>query len=268
MAKRKVQGPPIQDLVPRLEPGLNVLDRFSTKDLETWLARSRNLDELHQRLYFATEPERISRKTELLEALNVKPIGVTFNNWFRVVEHRWANDPLGATGSLKSYGGRFNIGQDIEHAIGRPFPAIYLGDSFETAWREYHQLPAKSGALAGLTIEELSLSGSMTSVRTEGHLERVLDVTDPYAIAPVCRILAKIRMPSGIPDLLRKLRAPKNAIQMVRTAANLQRAITANWRDWPVQFGLPSPSQQFAELVLAAGYEGIRYKSSKSSGYV
>jgi hypothetical protein len=118
-----------------------------------------------------------------------------------------------------------------------------------------------------LTVEELSLSGSMTSVRVDGHLERVLDVTDPYAIAPVCRILAKIKMPSGIPQLLRKLKAPKNAIQMIRTTAQLQRAVTANWRNWPVQFGLPSPSQQFAELALSAGYEAIRYKSSKSSGY-
>lgn len=267
MAKRKVQEPPKRNLVQRLEPGLDVLDRFSTKDLDTWLARSKDLDELHQRLYFATQPERIARKTELTDALNVKPTGISFTQWFRLVEHRWSNDPLGAKGSLKSYGGRFNIGQDIEHSIGRPFPALYFGDSYETAWREYHQVPAKSGALSGLTVEELSLSGSMTSVRVHGRIERILDVTDPYAIAPVCRILAKIKMPNGIPQLLRRLRAPKNAIQMVRTTSDLQRAITANWRTWPIQFGLPSPSQQFAELVVAAGYEAIRYKSSNSSGY-
>ena len=36
-----------------------------------------------------------------------------------------------------------------------------------------------------------------------------------------------------------------------------------NWRKWPVQFGVPSPSQIFADFAIGAGYEAIRYRSTK-----
>lgn len=40
----------------------------------------------------------------------------------------------------------------------------------------------------------------------------------------------------------------------------------SNWRTLPVQFGLPAPSHAVAELVRAAGYEAIVYRSTQGGG--
>ena len=42
--------------------------------------------------------------------------------------------------------------------------------------------------------------------------------------------------------------------------------LESNWRFLPVQHGLPSQSHIIAELIRAAGFEGIRYKSTKGLG--
>lgn len=234
------------------------------------MARSEDLDELHQLLYMAVEPQRARRRADLLTALNVKPAPpVTFERWVRIVEHRWTNCPLSSAGSLIGVGGRFNIGQDIDMSVPKPFPALYIGENHETAYKEHHQIALNGNPTNGLTPEDLALSGSTSTLQMRGHVERVLDLTDPLALAPFCRIVAKFPLPAGIPRILRRLRAPANGVQMIRSPAVLQKALQyRNWRVWPVQFGIPSPSQQFAELAQAAGYEAIRYRSTKNpSGY-
>lgn len=264
MPKRRIQQPPTRTPVGSHAPDLYLLDRFTEKDLETWNARSADLDELHRLLYLGVEPERIRKREALLNALRVKPAApITFDRWVRMVEHRWTNAPLSSAGSLLGYGGRFNIGQDIEWSLAKPFPALYVADSFETSYRERYQT-ARDAPTAGLSAEELALSVSTTTVFLRGHIERILDVSDLNALAPICRILAKIKAPAEATRFLKRLRAPQNTIQMIKTALQLQNALQfQNWRGWPVQFGVPSPSQQFGELAQAAGYEAIRYRSTK-----
>lgn len=244
-------------------PDIYLLDRFSSADVETWNARSRDLDELNYELYFATEPDRLRYRADLIDALCVRPAPpLEIEHWVRVSDYRWAETPLSTAGSLRSWGGRFNVGMDVEQANIAPFPALYLGSTYETAYREKFQLTQDSPSGSGLSPEELALGTSITSVRVNGHIERALDVTDPLALAPVCRILAKIRMPPKAEKLLRRLRMPKGAIRMIKTPAALQRAIMEhNWTIGPSQFGVPSPSQTLAELAIAAGYEAIRYRS-------
>ncbi len=265
MPRRRGSLPPSHSSHVTPFPTIQILDRFTERDLETWTARSGDLDELYRTLYLAVEPERLRQREALINALNAKPAApITFKRHVRIVEHRWTNTPLSSAGSLMGIGGRFNIGQDIDLSLTKPFPALYVGDCFETAYRERYQAARPEGFNGGLSPEDLALGVSTSTVFLRGHIERVLDVNDRLALAPACRLLAKIKMPYGVDRILKRLRAPPNAIQMIKTPAALQDAVLfRNWRTWPVQFGVPSPSQQLAVLAQAAGYEAIRYRSTK-----
>ena len=73
-------------------------------------------------------------------------------------------------------------------------------------------------------------------------------------------------MPPRARELKKKLKIPDGALKMVSTGQMLYGTVFSNWRTLPVQFGLPAPSQVVAELVRAAGYEAILYRSTKGGG--
>ena len=78
-------------------------------------------------------------------------------------------------------------------------------------------------------------------------------------------VFRRIKMPDRAKALKKKL-AMKD-LRMVTTGLELHRAaLEYNWRQGPVQFGLPAPSQVLAEFIRAAGFEGILYKSTKGPG--
>ncbi|MEF2147830.1 RES family NAD+ phosphorylase [Aquilutibacter rugosus] len=262
MPKRKPQQPP-RRATPD-SPKLYLLDQFSAVDLENWNNRSKDVDELILRLYLDTEPDRVRYSKEIQQALSecsTEPF--IFENWFRVVTFKWTNEPLSCAGSLTYVGGRFNVGVDVEHAISGPFPALYLAQDFETAYREKYQLK-RSDSNGGLSSRELSLEGSHTAVRIRGHIERVLDVRDLSRLRPFLNVIKRIKRPATILPLMRRLKIKPDGIVMVNTMGRLERSLTGNWREWPVQYGVPSASQVFAKLAIAAGYEGILYRSSKT----
>lgn len=163
----RTQAVPFRGTPLGLAPSVQLLERFTAADLETWKRRSRELDELHHVLYHGLEPERLRRRDQLIQALARKPAPpFDFENWVRIVPYRYSNDPLSAAGSVRSIGGRFNIGNDCdESGAALVFPALYLGDSHETAFREYYQIGSEELQATGLTPEELSLRRSDTSVR-------------------------------------------------------------------------------------------------------
>lgn len=249
-------------------PNLLLLDAFSEKDLQVWERASQDIDELYRTLYFSVEPKRRQLMPQIIEALSERSISCDFMNWFRLVDTRWTLHPLSAAGSLTGCGGRFNIGRDVADSIPKPFPAIYIGQDYETAFREKFQLESGT-TLNGLAPEDLSLNGSFSSYRMSGHLERVLDVSDLNNLIPLCAVLKRIRMPVELKALAKRLRLGPSGAYMIKTAPQMQDAIQQkNWRAWSVQFDLPSPSQQLAHWAISAGFEGIRYRSTKSStGY-
>lgn len=259
---------------PRILPGesplnLLTLDRFSEADLDKWLGLSEKLDELARTLYFAVEPERIRRQDELIDALNQKPAApADFEGWVRVVDTRWTLSPLSSIGSLKACGGRFNIGSDVLSSSRSPFPALYVGENLETAYRERFQME-QGDTVGGLTAEELALGASTSSYRVRGHVERVFDASSLAALSPIAKVLAKFKMPAEAAAIAKLLKMRRASDMMIRNASSLRTALlVSNWRVWPVQYELPAPSQIFGDLVRAAGYEAIRYRSTKSrSGY-
>lgn len=251
------------------QPGLLELDRFSKADLEKWNTLSKDLDELHAILYAGVEPQRKRHHDELIGALqSVQFAPLDFAGWIRMVPVRYADEPLSAAGSLRGYGGRFNIGSDVDNAIRTPWPALYIASNHETAYREKFGL-AKGDRVDGLSGEELALApgSSYAAFILDGHLDLVFDIAQEGALEPVCNVLRKMKLPIEARKLQKRLRLNKAPIKMIRSAAGLlEETLAANWRGMPAQFGVPAISQILASLIIDAGYAGIRYPSTKSDG--
>ena len=250
-------------------PNLLELDRFCEADLERWNRLSKDLDELSAVLYSGIEPQRQRYHDELVEALRSVPCTpVDFTGWVRMVTLRYTDEPLAATGSLKGWGGRFNIGIDVDKAIPAPWPALYIASDHETAYREKFGI-SKDDRVDGLTAEELALQkdGSYSAIRLNGHLSLVFDLSQASVFEPFCKVLRKISLPAEAVKLRTRLKIPRPQAAMIRSAARLMHEVmVVNWRTLPAQFGNPSVSQILAGLLLDAGYEAIRYPSTKGSG--
>ncbi|MBH1836338.1 RES family NAD+ phosphorylase [Stenotrophomonas maltophilia] len=269
MPRRPQQPVPLHGIPNDFPANIHVLDRFTESDLEVWKKRSRELDALHDELYHGLEPERTRRREQLVEALNSRPAPpFDFENWVRMVQYRYSHDPLSAAGSARSVGGRFSIGNDCdESGAAAVFPALYIGDSHETAFRECYQMASEKMHATGLTPAEMSLRRSDASVRMNGHIERVFDIRSLDNLKPVAKVLAKFTVPRELATLARSLKLGKPEELLIRTPSRLQTNLQdVNWRAWPAQFGLPSPSQRFGLLLKWAGYEGVLYRSSKQPG--
>lgn len=269
MTPRAKQPVPIHGIHNDFTADIHLLERFTESDLETWKRRSRELDEVHDSLYHGLEPERNRRRDQLTAALNAKPAApFDFESWGRMVEFRYSNDPLSAAGSVRSIGGRFNIGNDCdESGAAVVFPALYIADSYETAHRECYQISPDKIRETGLTASELCLRKSDSYVRLRGHIERVFDMRDLRNLGPVAKVLSKFAVPPELVNLARSLKLGKPETLLIRTPSRLQKNLQdTNWRGWPTQFGLPSPSQRFGLMLRWAGYEGVLYRSTKQPG--
>ena len=246
--------------------GVLELDRFSEESVERWNQLSIDLNELYDVLHFNLEPERRRRRADLIAAIKRAPAtSYTLDNWVRIVSYKFSDQPLSSAGSLKSVGGRFNPGVDLEPHTMNPWSALYIAQDHATAYREKFQLH-RDEKVDGLTPEELSLQtgGSYTAFLVRGTLSRVFDMTSPASLAPLATILARIKMPVRAERLKRKLKIKPDALRMVRTPKQIFEAATLhNWRVLPVQFGLPAHSQILAEMIRASGFEAISYPSSK-----
>lgn len=120
--------------------------------------------------------------------------------------------------------------------------------------------------MRGLTAHEFVLrrESSFSHLAVNLWLENVLDVGDLSKLKPASDILKKIRLPSRIAKAARHLRLRPPAL--IRTAAGLQSQILSpNWRVQPVQYDMPSNSQIFGRLCVAAGVHGILYPSIRNA---
>lgn len=178
-------------------------------------------------------------------------------------------NPLSLAGSLNGEGGRFNIGSDLSPGSFTAFPALYIAEDYETAFRE------RFGNFAavkpdGLTLLEVALRSpdSFTQVRLRGLFENVVDVGNLDALKPFVSILREFPVPRGVRQAARRLGLSPPP-WLVRSPVNLQRQLVhPNWRMLPQQFDLPSNSQIFGRIAVAAGLHGIRYPSARQHGKV
>ena len=239
-------------------------------DIARWRIASKDLDQLSASLYFNLEPQRQRFRDELLGALRAVPAArIDFEQWQRVVTYQFSLSPLSAAGSLTQVGGRFNIGRDVDRAMQTPWPALYLAEDSETAFREKFGI-ASSDNRDGLNARELALMGndSITKLTVHGHLEQVFDFDIADCLDAFCAVLRKMKTPSDVPALQRRLGLDRRLHGLIRSAGQLRKEVLVrNWRGAPVQFGLPSPSQILAGMIRDAGFEAIRYPSSKGSAH-
>lgn len=167
-------------------PALTELERFTEASLHQWLAAKANLDALQRALYFQLEPLRQRNVGRLLDALlsQTHP-SLSLDGWSRIVDYRYGLEPLCAAGSLKGEGGRFNIGSELSPGTFTAFPALYIAEDYEAAFRERFASPPREHG--ELSAEELALRspGSFTQVRLRGHIENLIDVGSLDALKPL-----------------------------------------------------------------------------------
>jgi hypothetical protein len=247
-------------------PPLGVLEEFTRASLSKWREAGRNLERLSQQLFFGLEAHRSQHSHELVDAIRASTRGPQqFNGWARLVGYQYTTQPLSMLGSTKGDGGRFNIGTALNPATYTPFPALYVAEDFPTAFRERFGVE-QAGKKAELSANEIVLhrDKSFTQVALNVSVESVLDITDLAALKPAADILRKIQMPSTVGKLARQLhlRVPG----LIRTPAALQKQLLSpDWRIEPVQYEMPSNSQIFGRLCLAAGVHAILYPSVRNS---
>ena len=269
MPKGKPSIPARSTAAPQASRGILELDRFSEATLQQWSAASHDLDELEAVLYFGLEPERRRLRPELLTALQEIPLTtIELTRWARVVTYQYSQEPLSCAGSLQNIGGRFNAGAELDANTLNPWPALYLAEDYETAFREKFQMQ-RDNLVDGLTPQELALEHgvSHTTLFVRGHLSRVFDMCNYLSLAPIAKVLGRIKMPAKARQIRIKLKMPKHGPLMIQTGQQMHdAALKYNWRALPIQYGLPAQSHVLAELIRAAGFEAILYPSSKGSG--
>jgi len=250
-------------------PSLHELERFSEASLHHWLAAATRLETLHRTLYFELESLRQREAQRLIDAVSSRARNhYEFQGWSRIVDYRYALEPLSTAGSIKNEGGRFNIGAALSPGAFSAFPALYIAQDYATAFLERFGVNAAARAIS-LTPEDLALRRpeSFTQVRLRGVLENVLDVADLDALRPVVGILKEFLMPKAVGMTARKL-GLRQSPWLIRSPVTLQRQLLhPNWRMLPMQFDLPSNSQIFGRLVSAAGIQGILYPSARDSAH-
>lgn len=267
MPKKRALPPQPKPAVPPPPIGILELDRFNEASLTKWSELSRDIDQLADELFYSVLPEQKRLRKEILEALESIPgLQLQIQNWARIVPYKYSLQPLSCVGSMLTVGGRFNPGAELDAQTMAPFPALYLAVDYETAFREKFQMPS-DGSTEGLTPQELALEtgASHSMFQLRGLLHNVFDMK-VESLEAAARVFRKIKMPTRAVTLKKKLQMKD--LRMVTTGHELHRtALEYNWRQGPVQFGLPAPSQVLAEFIRAAGFEGIHYKSTKGPGH-
>ncbi len=247
-------------------PSLVELERFTAASMREWKDVATRLGALHRILYFELESLRQRDESRLIDAVRVaSSSSFVVDSWSRVVDYRYSLEPLSVDGSLKSIGGRFNIGAELSPGAFTAFPALYLAENYPTAFQErFGSLPGMHSS--GLTGEELALRkvDSFTQVRVRGFLENVLDVGDLSALKPIADIIKEFPLPKAVPATVRRLKISRTP-WLIRSPLTLQRQLLhPAWRMLPMQFDLPSNSQIFGRLASAAGVHGILFPSARS----
>lgn len=215
--------------------------------------------------YFARQ--RAGIFDELKLSLAEKCIEYEFHHWQRVVDYKYTLTPLSAKGSIVDpAGGRFNIG-DIDQTRLPRFPALYLAEDRETAYKEKFSLPDKlTKEYNGITAEQLVLTSnkSITIVCLKGKIKQVLDLRKSETLKKFFKLIKPITLPKKFLKRARHL----NVFPMheVKTLEELLKTIFApDWRVQPMIYDVPSNSQILGQIAHAAGIEGILYPSKISS---
>lgn len=239
-----------------------VLDELSAHDIKKWMKHYNEIADYcwDHFSYFAHKRSRIYE--DLKNALRVNTQAFKFNNWRRIIDNRFFNEPLSSQGSILHFpGGRFNIG-DIDPIKFPRFGALYLAEDTATALREKLGLKPKE-FIDGLTAEEINVAGNISNFVVRGNLTYVLDIQNDDSLKDFFELISKIHLPTQFIS-----RAAKLNISPMRDASNvhelIQTFLRSDWNIMPTQFDVPANPQILGQLAHSAGIEAILYPSVKT----
>lgn len=239
-----------------------ILDQFSDASLSQWNRLSSLLEEYNVKLFYYLESLRTLHHRQLCDALlNQKPLSISANNWWRIVDHKYSNSPLSSIGSLK-VGGRFNIGNNLSPSGFKPFPVLYIAENEDTAYNEKF---GQTTAANGLTSNELALraSSSYTAVRLQINIDNVFDLCNANNLIQFTKIISQFQLTSELKELAKQIGIKPP--YLISDAPRLKNMLLANnWKYYPVQHDIPANPQLFGRMLRDAGFEGVIYPSTKS----
>lgn len=240
-----------------------LIDAFTHANLQQWRSTYRAAQNYQKLLYFDLEAQRTIHRDELYEALTTTAVPFSFDSWVRIVNYRYTLHPLSSVGSLKTIGGRFNFGMQIDQQLFKPFPALYVADSEEAARAEYFQTPEPQG---GLTPEEFALvkPESFSVLRLRGNLNRVFDLRRQSNLRGFVKVTKRFTISQRVH---RTGKIAGMGYHVIKDEKGLfDSLLLQNWRFQPTQYDVPSNPQIFGSIVCGAGLQGVIYPSVRSSG--
>lgn len=196
--------PPSHNPIRRI--GGYLLDIFSRTDLRRWQKASDDLEQYHVRLFYHLEGLRNFYSEELRDALHKhrlqKKVG---KSWFRLVDFKYSNEFLSTKGSLIK-GGRFNIGSDLNPRSFPNFPALYIAETFETAYTEYFGAPERA-PIGGFKGHEFALTRpkSFVAVNLSFEIRNIFDLSKLSNLDAFIKVISKFKMPDDLKELGRSI---------------------------------------------------------------
>lgn len=240
------------------------LDLIHKKDIRRYKQRYEAILDYYYECFTYFQNDRAKRLKNIKEAFLEVSEPYEFNSWHRLFDLKFVTNPLSARGSiLNDPGGRFNMG-DIDELKFAKFPALYIAQTYEIAYRERNQIPPDN-KISGLSADELSFTkqDSTVSLLLNGKIKSVVDLTTKDSLKPFYDEIKDIKLPRSLEKRSNRLNIPP--MYPVNSHIELRKSILMdNWRELPMVVDIPSNSQIFGQLAHAAGIEAILYPSKMS----
>ena len=241
------------------------LDQFSEKDLREWQRLSNASESYWVKIFYHLEAQQHLHHDELVASLQNTPhVSLKINEWCRIIDYEFSLAPLSAMGSIKK-GGRFNIGSDIDSNIFKPIPAFYCAETYETAYAERFGSSSRKDQKK-LSGEEFALRkpSSFSSIILSGEVSNIFDLRKASNLKYFVAIIKKFNLTEEIKNLATQLKIPQPLL--ISSPSQLKETLLDHtWREWPINYNIPSNSQVFGRFLVEAGFEGILYKSTKGT---
>lgn len=256
--------------MPKLSPGELLFEQINDEDLARSQRHGRNSRRYNSRFFWELEAQREQSKEAINAALQSVP-GITVNvdGWCRAMKARYFLSPLSCIGSMR-VSGRFNFGADVDENNRFPaFPALYIAENRATAHCEMVGYTEPDGVHRGevLSGEALALmrDTSITLAAISGHVSNVFDLTDDKNLKSFIEETRDFKFTSDFRKFERELGF--KPIQIARSSKELLGTfMDPSWRTFPMYLDLPANSQVFGKLLMAAGFEGVLYRSMRTDG--
>jgi hypothetical protein len=215
------------------------------------------------KMYFNwLESEREKRIESILESLNhVASTCIEERTYYRIVDLKYAFDPLCVYGSGLNLGGRFNIGSNVAHY--KQFSVLYVAESSSTAYTEKFHYPMDiiKGLLVGNTM---GLKQDFACFDVKVNLSNCIDITKKENLEPFCEVISEIKPSKEIFEQAKLIGI--NKLKTVQTPSEIIRSLlNVEYLKIPTMLDMPSNSQWFGLYCLRAGIQGIIYPSARNS---